>query len=627
VRSLLAVALVTAVASGAAAQGDAATRSGTLPPVAPVLRRIPAGSIGYVVVKDFKATMDRADRFLADVGLGEMVKATMPNGLADFLIKSLALGEGFLPHGGLALVVMDPKTVDLDPADLATKLAAGRRPEFKAPIVVLVPAKGVREVFGNYELKQEGRFWHVRLPVGPMVAAPAGGDYVALSPAAGALSALLDARKHVPGELARHHADLIARSHLAVHVNMDVTGPIAEKVLNALDKHFEQEMRDSFYATGAVMMRKVLSMYHRMLGEVGPTTIGLQLAGDGVVLDEWIDWRPQGTVAKALRSAGPPKKAALNRLPDLPYVLACGDGGDPSQREMVKMVASFYVDLLASLSGRSGSGRQVPKASLDKLKKAGADLASHIRTSQFVVGGSPAGMFGICVVLNVDSGEKFTTGLAEAAKAGEEILNHMAPQRRQEQRKMFRISYVKGVETVGDLSVDALNVDFAELSSMPPRGREEMRKVLGEDKIRVLIASHGKNTVVMTFGGSLPMMAEAVKVAGGKGTIGSGELVAQAMKHMPKNPSTLTLLNGGNLFEVITKAMRSVEPEARLPFQVQCKIPIVAASAVEGTGSRSVVYVPNRLIEEVASVCLQMLSGLRPAPAGPPPAGEMEQDL
>ena len=154
-----------------------------------------------------------------------------------------------------------------------------------------------------------------------------------------------------------------------------------------------------------------------------------------------------------------------------------------------------------------------------------------------------------------------------------------------------------------------------------------MQKILGESRLRLRAVAVDKQTAVITFGGAGAFLAEAIKAAQNGGTIMESEAIAEAMQYMPKNRMSLMLLSGGNLFDVITKGMKTIDPEATLPpFEITTKVPIAVGSGIAGTEMEVVFYLPSSLIKDVVGGILPMLMGRPGGPAQCPPPEPAEDD-
>jgi hypothetical protein len=248
-------------------------------------------------------------------------------------------------------------------------------------------------------------------------------------------------------------------------------------------------------------------------------------------------------------------------------------------------------------------------------------MSDQVQGMQMVVGGAPtgSGLFGVSFVIHCKDAAKVKALLGEEAKLAQAMIRHFGGDEPKLQKLLVR--YIEGVETVGSVTADAIEVQHPDLDTMKEDDRAKMKKVLGEDKVRFLIAAADNQTVVVTFGGSRPFLAEALKAAAGKGTIGTSPGDLAAMKHLPAKANGVMLLNGGNIYDLIVAGIKTMAPETELPpFKVTCKTPIAMGSGTAGRSAHVVFYVPTDLVKELAGVFM-MLGAARQAPVAPPVRG------
>jgi len=182
------------------------------------------------------------------------------------------------------------------------------------------------------------------------------------------------------------------------------------------------------------------------------------------------------------------------------------------------------------------------------------------------------------------------------------------------------MTYASDAEKIGDLSVDAMTISMsiepAEDGAPLPAlveilggGSPELLKmVLGEEKVRMLIAAPDAKTLVMTLGGSVEGLGEAIRVAGGKGPIPADPGTAMVMRSLPKAPSMVALFNMGNLIDVIRTGMTAAgaPPEAikDLP-AIKCKTPIAFGLKAKGATLHTSLHVPMPVIKETVAAILE----------------------
>ena len=617
-QTYFAVVLVALAAAGARAQ-EAAPAPPPMPKPEPIISHIPAGTMGFVVVNDVQATTEKVESFLKEIGLAPMlgISDETPGMVLAMLKGAAMLGEGFNAQGGFAAVMLDPQPFGVDLGQMMTPDMSATQPaeKPKVPFVLFVPGTGVKEVFGNYPCVEAENYTKVSLRMGEMFAAKCGG-YVILSPTPKALDAVMQAGQKVAAELTGDEAKLLAQSDIGAWANMKIVAPIYSAMLDKV----QQQMAGSGMMGPPKFLASVFPFYKTMIAQMQSVALGGRFVETGLVFEETITVLPDSTLAKATAEAKTSTaKELLNRLPNLPYVLAGGGTGNSSEQEK-EMTDELLDKVLAD-----ESMAKVPEETKAKIKELVIGFNEQVTGMQFVGGGAPegSGLFGLACVIQCKDAETVKAMLADSAAVTETLIKSLIDD---EDVQELKISYIEAADTAGEAQVDAIRITHPELDEMDEEDKAEMKKVLGVDGVRLLIAAADENTVVVTFGGSQAFLSEAIKTAGGGGTIPAGEELAEALKYMPDKPTGIMLLNVGNLFEVILKGVKVMQDneEAMLPVQIMTKTPIAIGTGVQENAVRVVAYVPNSLIKEAVGTVMMFMM---PPPAMPPggePAPEGE---
>jgi len=435
--------------------------------------------------------------------------------------------------------------------------------------------------------------------------------YVILSPSEKAVKAVLAERRTADKFAEGDHVALIGRSDIAVHVNMKVVGPIYEAFMKAM----AEQMKGMGAPRAPLDMTKIMGMYSKLLGQIDALTFSARLTSANVIIEEMVSLTPGSDMAKAtlatVRTA-----PQLDSLTNLPYVFAFSSvmTQDKAAIDISRKMASGMFDSLIGL---------LPKETVAKINKLNDKFLSQVTGVQMVIGGAPtgSGLFGVSCVLTCKDSSKVKGMLADSASLIQDLIRSIDPNDRDLQK--LSISYQKGVETSATLPVDAIEISHPDIADMDEGEREDMKKILGEDKIRALIVAPDKNTVVVTFGGAMPFVDEAVKAARGGGKLLTRTQLRAMKKYMPAKPTGMGLFSVGNLLEVILTGVKTMEPDAAaaIPFTIRTKDPVVIAGGVTGKAAHVVIAVPVPLIKEVAQAVQmmlgQMMGGSGPMP-GPP---------
>lgn len=574
------------------------TAAATAQPAKPIMQHVPSGAMGFAVVNSVSKTAGAAEAMLTDLGVAPMMGINPEEGmgLVDMMRGAAMLGEGFNPDGGFAFVMLDPQQFDVDLLAMMEGPPAGEEPP-KLPFVVFVPGSGVQGVFGNYETKPEGDYTLIQLRMGPMYAAERPG-YVLLSPRTDALDAIGSQAKPVSATLDKAHQGLLAGSDVGISLNMRIVGPLYSRLL----EKFAEAPYGPAPAAPNALMKMYMDIYSEMLSQTEDVTIGLSMPEDGLVFQEMVSFRPDSEFGKImsglkLREA----KIDLSRVPDMPYVLAMGTvNNDPTPAE--RKIAERWMDQVFALEAMAA----VPDETLEKLKQLSLDLDEQLVACEFVGGGAPAGsgVFALSAVMTVKDAGKTMDILVEGASTTEAMIKALVDD---DDVQQLSIVHAAGVATVDGVSVDEIAVKHPELESgLSETDREEMTMVLGEDKLRLLIAKVDKETLVLTFGGSEAYLGKAIATATNGGGVGiDPATAARAMPFMPEKRTGLILLNVGNLFDVIQTGMTRIEGEdAMLPMRVASKAPIIGGMGLSGPSLHVSYYVPNELMREIVRMAM-----------------------
>lgn len=552
------------------------------------LKHIPAGTMGFYATNNLEATLKHVEKYLADIGVDELMQMDFeeaPGTLLSLLKMSAKFGDGFNPNGGIVMVMLDPEQFDID---LPKAVENDKMPE-KLPYVVFVAGSGVDEVFGAYEPEKDGDYTKLMLPMGEMVAASCG-DYVLLSPMKEAIKAVIEAKtKATEKELSKKQIELFKKSDVSVYVNMRVAGPIFNGMIKAAEKAMKEEAEDpdEYVSSEEKMFMTFAPAGRDIISQLDAICITGRIAKDGVIFDAICDWVPDSDIGKALAAFKAPTKPLLSRVPDLAYIIAAGSSG-------LSGVDTFDAETMkAYFENMELEEEHIAQA--EKLTKAWTE---QVNGTQMVIGQGPkdTSLLGVTMVIECKDADKTKKLLVETATFYVEIIAFMADD---DDIAQLEISYKEGVETIGETKLDAININHPELDNLSDKTSEIMTKVFGEDKIRLLVASPDKNTVVITFGGTKTYMEKALDtVKYGKASVLVNKDAQKSLKHMPRNACFVFVGNAGNLFKTIGSIMEAAMGGNPIPFDITCQTPVAVGIAVEGTSTHLAAFVPTDLVRE-----------------------------
>jgi hypothetical protein len=593
-----------------------------------VLQHIPADVMAYVVVNDVGTTMGRVDGYLTAVGLSDLVGPMMPTGALGAIKSAAMLGEGFNPGGGFAVVLLNTEKFGVDLAAMinpeATSQEATSQPQTqpapKVPFAILVPGTSIQGVFGNYPITPAGKYSQVALRMGPMMATQLGG-YVCLSPTAEVLDALTAEAGGAATTTAPspERVDLIARSDIAIHVNVAACEPILAKFM---DKARTQINEGDTPPAMRALWGTYLDVYKQLLAQMTDFDVACRIAPTGIVVESLIGFKADTPLGRAMAAVQPVvNKNLLDRLSDKSYVFAMGSMESVGAHNEAKTFNVDMIDKMLTAEPFSKLDDQTKKDIKDVLN---GFMSQQVTGGQVVISGAPegSGIFGATIVYQCQDSAAFKDLWLRAAPLVETVIKSFAG----EEPVPFHIVVAKNVATVDGLAVDTVEIAL-DPNMMSEEDKVKLTSVMGEDKIRIYLAAADPQTLVITFGGAQPYLAEALKAAkAADGKILSDPAVADALAVMPKNLNTIGLLNVGNLFSVIVKAIQTLEgPQAVPPFQITTQTPIAFGGGMTGAYAHGVVYIPNQLVKDVVNVIKTLAGGGRgpqTMPSGSPPPVE-----
>jgi len=621
-----------------------------VPAAANVLKRIPAGSMGFVVINNVKASTDALDTIMQETGLAAVLADEMPEGTLKAIIKAIPLGEGFNPNGGVAVAMLDPAKFGINlpkliidkakgtksarPATTASaKAAPATQPkDIKLPLLIILPGKDISKVLGKrYNVTKGKPCTTVALPPGPMSAAQVG-DYIVLSPNPAAIKAVVGVKKSAADELTPQQAKQLASAHIGCFINMKITGPFVNKLIRGMEllveAHKEGLIGDSGIPTDLmdilVVMKPAMPQFRATIAQMNALIITGRVAKTGVVFNAATDWDPASEFGKILAAAKPNKAKPLAGLPNMGYVMAFGSSA-PIRKEKVQTQVKMIQALLDKADKKT-----LPAEFRPRITKLTTEITGQITNMKMAFGGvapNASGVMSIGIMLKCKDATKLKGLLAQATQLVDEIIQKNV---KNPGDKRVKLTYKAKALTVEKLSTDVIELKppSEEPTGVAGHVMQTFMVMFGEDGINFRVTATDKKTIVATFGGGQDTLSAWIKsVKANKDTISTLQAAADAMKHMPRNPNVLMFFNASNYFEMMVNGMQLMGGGrgGAVPFQITCKTPIAFGAGHAGTTQHMALFVPKQLIEDIASIFL-IMKGPGPGGGGPIPPPVPEGD-
>jgi hypothetical protein len=600
-------------------QEDASGPSDKPEPSGPpaIMECIPAGATFYVS-KSLSKTFDNAETFMLDVGVSQMTgfgvsrpgDGRKRDSAMMMRVKGmLRLGEGFDPDGAAAAVFVSPQSAGIDVGKLLEAArtraeadgGAGRygidygREVRLGELQAYVLCGKLENMFVGREATKQGGV--TVLAIGPSVEAYAAqkGPYVIYCRSRAGLNAILNAKKTVADELSSDEIAMVNDSDITAHFDIESFRPIVSEFMDIAAGYPAEDLDEPL----ATVVGLLVKMAGAFIGQLDAATIGVTLGVEGVNIDSICTAKPGSAAAKVFQAESDNVGGvnAINAVPSLPYVAVMGVEGwydNPAFREAI-------MEMSKSMMGPDAVYKMDEKTKARMLELID-QIVGTVTGVQVVLGGAPVGKgaVGMSEVVRC----KDSAGLRRVLPEAVELTNGvLAGMEMPAGSPKIAITYAKDAEMVNGLSVDVMEIA---LSGLPQGDTEQLpamlKKFLGEDKIRILVAAPDAKTLVVTAGGSIDGLKEALKVADGTGPIPSDPGVKTAMRSLPDNPSAVALFNVRNLTNVIRDVMEAFEASPKtvaIVPSIDCKTPIAFGMQAKGATLHTALHAPKPLIKDV----------------------------
>ena len=580
------------------------TAPATAQPAENVLSHIPADCAGFVVINNLADTSAKIDKFIADIGLGQM----MPGSILPMLKAQLQMTQGLNDNAGAALVALDPAQFGWDVKTIENLPRAGG-PD-RLPLALLIPGNNPREIFANFEPVEENGYVKVNLSDETWLTKAIGG-YTVLAPSEQAIEAVVSSVRPAAIKIGPDHRAVLATCDIAAFVDMKMLAPYFASFIDSTEQEMKEAVADEFTPAPVRMIGSIygnlLPFYRNLLIQAEAVTFGLRLSKTGLILEEFVRYQPDSDLAKMLAAVKPASGPLLDKLPVLPHVMAFDTG---SSLDMTGQQTLLYKTLVKGLldafltSDEKMAG--VSEETKDLARQIADTFIDQVTGAQGYLGRDTAaeGVFGASVVLDVKDANAMMGVFPDLVKVTNELAKAMLAEI--EELKDLSIRYVEGVASVDGVSVNAVDVEcpvLADLQEAIPGG---LATILGQDAIRFHVAAVDPGTVVVTFGGGEALLAEAVKAVRAGRPLTAHADVAAAMKELPANLTSVGFFSPANLVDLIKDAVAAAAPPEQAEqamgmlemFSFQTRTPIAVGAAVRPTGQHQRTFVPIGLIAE-----------------------------
>ncbi len=592
-----------------------------------ILKHIPSDCMGFYVAPNMQELLKAVENYAQDIGVGEELSGVAPQGLLEAAARSLQISKGYNPNGGVALVTLDFEKAGID----VKNMMQGAGPQ-EPPFVILLAGDSAESVFPTKTIENDDGTTNVTLIDSPSAVEKIG-DYLAISPYPNGLE-LFKTDQSILDVLEPAKAKLIQESLFAQYWRM---APVVDMMegLSAQMEEQRQMMIQQGWDPGVetLLGMSMVEGMGEMAKEIEDVTMGLRMVENGMLAESLVAYKPDSPTGQQLAAMKPAEGKLLSRVPDLPYVVALGSTAPgEGNAEAITRSIDLAESLLASMQ------LEMPadvKADMIELSK---DMAEQVKSIQFVGGGaSGEGVFGTALLLDVKNAQTTRDLLAKESN----LLTNLVAKTfamKEEDLAGLEFKYTQGVETVGAMAVDTIEIVHPEMAEMEEWQKNEMQEVLGEQKIVFRVAAVDLNTVVMSFGGGSELLSQVVEAAQKGGPLGDNAPLQAALQHVPNELAVMAFSPQNLMKTVIGEAQDAGEevPSVFTDFEWSSQTPLTMGASADGSTARVAWFVPTPLVKDSVKLGKdwaeyqrqqweerygEMNDATEPAPA-PPPAND-----
>ncbi|MCK5113350.1 MAG: hypothetical protein KAR11_01145 [Phycisphaerae bacterium] len=559
------------------------------PKASSLLKVIPSDCMGYAAATNFKDMVTNIERLGRQLGFGDELDAVAPIGLLQTAAMFLSIGEGFNPNGGLAVVIPNLEKLGFDPA----ALGRGEEPEDpEMPFVFLVAGTSATGILPQAEKMEDGSMMLMGMPV-PIYTAKIG-DYVAFSPSQKALALMKG--ETLDATLGKEEKSVLTKNDIAIFYNLKVAGPFVATMMENADGAEDSSLGVT------VELGAILKLYGSFLKQIDGLAFGVTLGEEGISCEFYESFKPGSDLAKVVSAYKALGKPLMDRLPNLPYVLALGASvscaGEGKQMSAVGMQC---LEMLVKMGDMT-----IPEDIKAKIIKVDGEFNDLLTGVQIVAGpANGEGIFGLSIVMNVTDAGKAKALLQTEVDLITQLVQALLEQKPNEDLASLKFTYKAGAETINDAAVDTIEVTFDKLNTRTEKQKADMKKALGEDQILFRVAQVDPKTLVITFGGAKSYMSASIDAARKGGTIDKDPNVLKTLAKLPAKRVATMVLSTQNMYNLVQAGMVLMGEKSDLPaeFKFQCAQPIGIGWALSGENAvKGTIYVPIGVVKDVVEL-------------------------
>ena len=567
---------------------------------------IPSNAMAVVSVPNVK-TMD-AD-FQAAIARLELQQMLPFQSLVTFVQEQAPFLAGLEPNAALTLVIMPAMSL----------------PELQTKQVILVPSKDPQAMIeGMGGQAGEGGMWTVMM-FGQPAQAIIHKNHVVIAQAPEVLNAIKSAEETLANKIDSPELASMADMDLVLWLDADqlfaLVKPMVQMMMQSMVAM--QASRGAFAQKSAEMNKDQVDMF---MDGAAAMSLGIGLGESGVTFRGAIKAKPGTELAKQT-IVKVTADSLLEGLPGGAYVAAFGGITSREQLEAGMKSLNMFVSMLSDVEGVNQEKAGMLKDHLEKMFM--SMTGSHAVIESLEPG--PGGLIGATFIANTSDSAAYLDHSKKVFDLAKEMVNDAGDKIDDEVKKFIdSITLEREAEEVAGVKVDVLMIDLAKLEDLDEEDIADIKKIIGDEGVKVRMAPANNTTVAIVFGGGTARFEQALKQAQSAAAPLAQDAGIQKMAALiPPQRNQVGYLAVDNAMNLVQNLIKAADEEP-LPFETpKVDAPLTFASTGGDNWVRIDVIVPMDLIVAGKNVGMSMMGGQPPAagmPAGGPPP-TMEDDV
>jgi hypothetical protein len=485
------------------------------------------------------------------------------------------------PDGAAALVLLDPAAVDIDVQALVRRRLGpltGAELQIPAqrlawPVVVLLPVRASSSGASAPATPRVKR----RVLGGRAVYTAQLGDFLAVGLSKRAVEAVVGSGTSLAETMPARHRALLDGAAVGLHVNNRVVNPIARRLIDTLDDELQRVLGDSpsFFALQATLVHKALPYLRTWTAGKAADTSAVRILPDGLRIDRLESYQPDSDMARALASYQS-DGGVLDRLPEMPWVLAIGSDSLPVQHQALGELSDLAIQVAQIAVQLHSRHRRLAPETLAAVQQNVRQLRAQVVSTQICLclsdsARSAGAGLAFVACLEVDRSETFGNTLVGTLG----LFDRLIAQATGRSDHRYALVHQPGARRVEQVAVDDLELRFLDQAGKSGGSRTLLRAGMARPDARTVLLSLDPS------GKALAASLSARRRTPARWR--ENPHLAKALVHMPEDPGSLILLHPANLSEAIGRMRRRLAPEME-PSRpaLTGQVPLAIGSAVVG---------------------------------------------